>query len=176
LLNPFSDRRMRQYSVLLALCLLALFAMPAPAQPLKIGHIDTLRIERESQRPQRGAENLKKEFAAREREVRILRDKIIAAQSELDKIGPTLPAGQLEKRQRAFAEQVQQFEQIRRNFVEDVDRRRAEERQKFFNDVRAVVLKIAEAQKYDLIVEQGIFASRAVDITDQVIKGLDAMK
>lgn len=157
-------------------CLLMLFALPAAAQQLKIGYIDVQRIEREAIRPKRGAEMLKKEFAAREQAMREMHEKVLAMKSELEKAAPNTPSAQLERRQRVFAEQAQNFEQARRTFMEDVDRRRAEERQKFFEEVRAVVRKIAEAQKFDLVLEQGVYASRAVDITDQVLKTLDAAK
>ena len=154
-------------------CVLALLAFPVMAQPVKIGHIDTLRIERESIRPKRGAESLKKEFAAREQAVREMREKVLAMEAELQKLGPTAPAAEMARRQRVFSDLAQNFEQVRRTFVEDVDRRRAEERQKFFAEIKVVVQKIAVAQKFDLVVEQGVHASRAVDITDQVIKALD---
>lgn len=157
-------------------CLLTLFALPAAAQQIKIGYIDLLRIERESARPKRGAEMLKKEFSAREQAVRDLQDKVQAMKSELEKLGPNTPAAQLEKRRGAFAQLVQNFEQSRRTFMEDVDRRRAEERGKFLEEVRAAVKKIAEAQKFDLVLEQGVYASRSFDITDQVMKTLDAAK
>jgi outer membrane protein len=161
----------RWYGLLL-LCLAVLLALPAAAQPVKIGVINTLRLERESARPKRDAEMLKREFASREQTVREMHAKVLAMQADLDKLKPGAP--DFDKRQRAFAEYAQQFEQIRRSFVEDVDRRRFEERQKFYADVAAVVEKIAKSQKFDLIVEETVYASRAVDITDQVIKALDA--
>lgn len=156
-------------------CLL-LCALPAAAQQIKVGYIDVQRIERDSARPKRGAEMLRKEFAAREQAVRELGDKVLAMKAELDKLGPNTPAAQLEARRRTFAEQAQNFEQMRRTFVEDLDRRRAEERLKFVEEVRTAVRKIAEAQKFDLVLEGGLYASRSVDITDQVVKALDSAR
>lgn len=158
--------------MLFLLCAAALLAFPAAAQTYKIGHIDSLRLEREASRPKRDVENLKREFASREQAVQKMHDRVLAMQSELEKLTPGAP--DFERRQRAFSELVHQFEQTRRSFVEDLDRRRNEERQKFYNDVTAVVEKIAKAQKFDLILEQSVYASRAVDITDQVLKALNA--
>lgn len=156
-------------------CLL-LCVLPAAAQQIKVGYIDVQRIERDSARPKRGAEMLRKEFAAREQAVREMGDRVLAMKAELDKLGPNTPAAQLETRRRTFAERAQNFEQMRRTFVEDLDRRRAEERLKFLEEVRAAVRKIAEAQKFDLVLEGGIYASRSVDITDQVVKALDSTR
>lgn len=157
---------------LFLLCAAALLAVPAAAQSTKIGVINTQRLERESTRPKRDAEALKREFSSREQVVRDMHGKVLAMQAELDKLKPD--SRDYERRQRAFAEYAQQFEQIRRSFVEDVDRRRFEERQRFFTDVKAIVERIAKAQKFDLIVEETVYASRGVDITDQVIKAIDA--
>ena len=76
-------------------------------------------------------------------------------------------------KRREFARQAQHFEQLRRGFVEDVERRKTEERQKFLRDLRAIVAKIAKARNLDLVVQEAVYAGRSVDITDQVLKALD---
>lgn len=161
---------------LIILCALALLAMPAAAQQIKLGYLDTARLQREAKRPQRDAENLRKEFAAREQQVHAMREKGLALQAEFEKLGPGTPAAELEKKRREFSNFAQDFEQARRNLAEDVDRRRAEERERFIRDVRGVVQKIAVAQGIDLVMENAIYASRAIDITDQVLKAIDGGK
>ena len=156
----------------LAAALLVL-ALPAVAQPVKIGFINVLRIERESKRPKLDAEKLKQEFATREAEVRDLHAKVTAMQQELESLSADAPAGEINSKRRDFARAAQHFEQVRRGFLEDVERRKAEERQKFLRDLRAVVAKLAKAQKLDLVVQEAVYAGRAIDITDQVLKALD---
>jgi outer membrane protein len=153
---------------LIVLCVLALLALPAAAQQFKLGYLDNARLQRETKRPQRDAENLKKEFAAREQQLRAMREKGLAMQAEFEKLGPAAPAAELERKRRELANFAQDFEQARRTLAEDVDRRRAEERDRFIRDVRAVVQKI--------VMENAIYASRAIDITDQVIKAIDGGK
>lgn len=150
-----------------------LLTIPAAAQPVKMGFINVLRIERESKRPQRDAERLKQEFAARESTVRDLHAKVTAMQKELESRQPDAGAEQVERRRREFAILAQQFEQARRDFVEDVERRKAEERQKFLRDLAAVVKKIAERRGLDLVVQEAVYASSAIDITDEVLKALE---
>lgn len=156
--------------------MLALLALPVTAQQFKLGYLDTARLQRETKRPQRDAENLKKEFAAREQQLRAMREKGLVMQADFDKLGPGAPAAELEKKRRELANFAQEFEQARRSLAEDVDRRRLEEREKFIRDVRAVVQKIAAAKGLDLVLENAIYASRAVDITDQVVKAIDSGK
>lgn len=148
-------------------------AVPAMAQPVKIGFINLVRLEREAQRPQRDAERLKQEFAARDAEVRALHAKLTAMEQQVEKPGSGVSPEELNTQRREFARLVQQFEQARRGFLEDLERRKSEERQKFLRDLSAIVSKIAKAQKLDLVLQEAVHASRAIDITDQVMKALD---
>lgn len=150
-----------------------LLAIPAAAQPVKIGFINVLRIERESKRPQRDAENLKQEFAAREKTVRDLHAGVTATQQQLENLNPDASAEEINRKRRELAILAQQFEQARRDFVEDLERRKAEERQKFLRDLAAVVSKIAKAQGLDLVVQEAVYADSAIDITEPVLKALD---
>jgi outer membrane protein len=158
---------------LVLLAALMLLAVPAVAQPVKLGFINVLRLERESQRPKRDAEKLKQEFAARDSAVRELHARVTAAQKELESLKPDASAEEINSKRREFALLAQQFEQLRRGFVEDLERRKGEERQKFLRDLGAIVEKIARAQRFDLVVQEAVYANRALDITDQVLKALD---
>lgn len=155
------------------LWILAPLAIPAAAQPIKLGFINVLRIERESKRPQQDAEKLKQEFAAREQAMRDIHAKVTAMQQQVENLKPDTPAEEIDRRRREFAVLAQQFEQTRRVFVEDVERRKTEERGKFLRDLAAVVSKIAEAQGLDIVVAEAVYASGAIDVTDQVLKALD---
>ena len=160
-------------AVILLACAVGLVAFSAAAQPVKIGYIDMPRIERESKRVNEGVERLKREFAPREQAFNELNGKFMAFQSEVNKLPANTPEAVREKKRRELSDMAQRFEQTGRRLVEDVEHRKSEERQKFFRDVSAIVKKIAEAQKLDLVLQEAVYAGRAVDITDQVIKALD---
>ncbi|HET7598083.1 MAG TPA: OmpH family outer membrane protein [Burkholderiales bacterium] len=152
---------------------LALPAFPALAQSVRLGFINMVRIERESKRPHQDAERLKQEFAAREAEIRDLHGRVTALQKQLETLSPDAAADEINAKRRELGRLAQHFEQTRRTFVEDVERRKAEERQKFLGDLRTIVARIAKAQKLDLVVQEAVYASRALDITDAVLKALD---
>ena len=86
---------------------------------------------------------------------------------------PGVAAGrERELKEREFQTQAQRLEQLGRAFLDDVQRRKAEERRKYFVDVTAIVNKIAETQKLDLVIQEAVFAGKGVDLTEQVIKAL----
>lgn len=150
-----------------------LLAGSALAQPVKIGFINLVRIERESKRPQRDADRLKQEFAARDAQVRELHAKLTAMEQQVENPGAGVRPEELNNRRREFARLAQQFEQLRRGFIEDLERRKAEERQKFLRDLEVIVARIAKSQGFDLVVQEAVHASRAIDITDPVLKALE---
>jgi outer membrane protein len=149
--------------------LCALWMQPAMAQPVNIAYMDGARIENDTRRAFDISEALRKEFSAREQEVRAMETRVKALQAQLP--GITVPR-ERELKEREFQTQAQRLEQVGRSFVDDVDRRKAEERRKYFLEVTAIVNKLAESRKLDLVVQEAVFAGKAVDITDQVVKAL----
>jgi outer membrane protein len=151
------------------LVLLVQVQWPALAQSAQIGYVDGRRLENDTRRAYDIAETLRKEFSSREAEVRGMEAKVKGLQAQL----PGVPAGrERELKEREFQTQMQRLDQMGRAFVDDLERRKAEERRKYFVDVTAIVNKIAEAQKLDLVVQEAVFAGKSVDITEQVIKAL----
>ncbi|MEQ1772697.1 MAG: OmpH family outer membrane protein [Burkholderiales bacterium] len=149
------------------LCAIALH--PAAAQQVRIGYLDGPRIETDTKRAFDAAELLRREFSSREQEVRTAEARVKALQSQLPGIKD---ARERELKEREFQTLSQRFEQQARAFVDDLERRKAEERRKYFQEVTQVVSQLATAQKFDLVVQDAVFASKALDITEQVIKAL----
>lgn len=149
--------------------LATLLAQPLYAQPVQIGYIDGVRIENDTRRAFEISESLRKEFSAREQELRAFETRVKGLQAQL----PSAPQGrERELKEREFQTQAQRLEQLGRAFVDDVERRKAEERRKYFVEVTAIVTKIADARKLDLVVQEAVFAGKSVDLTEQVIKAL----
>ena len=159
---------MRQWYFAIVL-LFTLCVQPVAAQSVQIGYIDGRRIENDTRRAFEISEMLRREFSAREQEVRGMETRVKALQAQL----PSVAQGrERELKEREFQTQAQRLEQVGRAFVDDVERRKAEERRKYFVEVTAIVNKLAEAQKFDLVLQEAVFAGKAVDLTELVIKAL----
>lgn len=144
-------------------------AHPAAAQQVRIGYINGPRLENDTKRAFDISETLRHEFSAREQEVRGAETRLKALQSQLP--GITQPR-ERETKEREFQIQAQRYEQLARGFVDDLERRKAEERRKYFQEVTQIVNQLATSQKFDLVLQDAVFASKAVDVTEQVIKAL----
>ena len=81
------------------------------------------------------------------------------------------PADRAQK-QKDLAQLDTDFQRKQREFREDLNQRRNEELAAVLDKANKVIKQIAEQQHYDLIVQEAVYVSPRIDITDQVIKAL----
>ena len=160
--------------LLSASMLVALVSVGAQAQELKIGYVNRDRVMSETNLFKAADAKFKAEFAKREKELQELDAKLKAAAERMDKDAPTLNEAERGRRQRDLVEQDREFQRKRRAFQEDVAQRQQEEIAVLFERASKVIKQIFETDKYDLILQEAVFAGPRVDITDKVIKALNA--
>ena len=149
-------------------------AAPALAQDLKIGYVNSERVLRESNAAKAAQSKLETEFNKRERELNDATNKLKAAADKIEKDGPTVAPVELQRRQRELVDQDRDLQRKRREFQEDLNQRRNEELAAVVERANRVIRQIYETEKYDLILQEVVFASARVDITDKVIRTLNA--
>ena len=159
---------------LLAATLLAGAASAAPAQELKIGYVNSDRVLREAAPAKAAQAKLETEFSKRERELNDIGTRLKAAGEKLDKDAPTLSESERSRRQRDLIDQDREFQRKRREFQEDLGQRKNEELAAVVERANKVIKQIFETEKYDLVLQEAVFAGPRVDITDKVIKALNA--
>lgn len=154
-------------------CSVIVFALMPPyaaAQSLKIGYVNGARVESESAMTKLAIEQMKKEFASRQQQLQELQNQGTTLQNELEKDGQKMQPTDRQAKEKRLAALAQQFEQQQRSYVEDVETRQREFRAQVIGEINAIIKNIAEAGKFDLIVQQAIYSSSQIDITDQVLK------
>jgi len=152
------------------LALLLLVAASAIAQPLKIGFINGVRVESESELTKQAIEQLKKEFASREQQLQELQKQGLDLKSELERDGEKMKVADRQVKEKRLTALSQQFEQVQRSYAEDMEFRQREVRMRIVGEINVVINAIAEAEKFDLILQQAIFTTGQIDLTDRVIK------
>jgi outer membrane protein len=165
--------RMRTQALAAAL-LLATAAPAALAQELKLGYVNSDRVLREAVPAKAAQTKLEVEFSKREKDLNDLANRIKAASEKLDKDGPTLAEAERQRRQRELVDQDRDLQRRRREFQEDLGQRKNEELAAVVERTNRVIRQIFESEKYDLIVQEAVFWSPKVDITDKVIRALNA--
>ena len=155
--------------------MVAMFAMGAQAQEqLKIGYVNGDRVLRDAAPAKASQAKLEAEFSKREKDLADVATKLKAAGEKLDKEAPTLAEAERNRRQRDLVAQDQEFQRKRREFQEDLTQRKNEELASVVERANKVMKQIFDTEKYDLIIQEAVFASPKIDITDKVIKALNA--
>jgi outer membrane protein len=155
-----------------------LVALPvaAHADDYKIGVINTDRILRESTPAKDAAKRIEQEFQAREANVAKLDRELRDLTAKLDREGATMAQADRAALQRDVETHGRDLERIRRQLTEDLKARQFDEMNKIKERLDAVLTQLAKDQGYDLILQDGLYVRRSVDITDAVLKALDTSK
>jgi len=117
---------------------------------------------------------MESDFMKRQKDLADQGTKLKAAADKLDKDAPTLPEAERTRRQRELVEQDRDLQRKQREFQEDLNQRRNEETASLVERANKVIKQIFDAEKYDVILQDVVFASAKVDITEKVIKALNA--
>ena len=161
------------------LLLTSLFCMGAVAsfaQEFRVGFINTDRIFREANTAKVAQTKLEQEFSKREKELVELGNSLKSNSEKLERDSPTLSETQRTTRQRQLTDQDREFQRKRREFQEDLNARKHEELQQVLEKANKVVKQVAEAEKYDLILQEAVYINPKHDITEKVIKVINSGK
>ena len=159
---------------LAAVAALVVMSSAAMAQELKIGYVNSEKVLRDATPAKAAQAKLETEFGKRERELNDVAAKLKAAADKLDKDAPTLAEAERNRRQRDLVEQDRDLQRKRREFQEDLGQRKNEELAAVVERANRVIKQIFDAEKYDLILQEVVFASAKIDITDKVIRALNS--
>jgi outer membrane protein len=140
--------------------------------PQKFGFVNTERVFREAAPAKRAQQVLEREFSARNAELGRIEKQGRDLQTELEKENVTMPEPARREKERQLADISRNFQRLQREIREDLNLRRNEELARVQERATRIINQIAEQEKFDLIIQEAVFASSRIDITDKVIKAL----
>ncbi len=153
----------------------ALASGPSFAQS-RIGYVSLDRILQNAAPAQRAQKKIEAEFSKRDQELSKLSEQLKRMQENLDKNSVTMSESERTRREREFNDANRDFQRKQREFREDLQARRNEELSSIIARANEVIRKLAESEKLDVVFQQDqvVWASPRIDITDKVVKALDA--
>ena len=151
---------------------LMLAASVAGAADIKIGFVDVERIRRESAPAERASKQLEKEFAPRAQELQRREAQVKSLQGQLEKDVMTMSDGERRSKEQELSRLSVDLQRLQREYREDLNMRRNQELGTLFERADRVIKQIADAENFDLILQEAVFRSPRIDITDRVLKAL----
>lgn len=163
---------MKKLSKFMLVAAVAAAACSASAAETKIGFVNGQRVVNESPQATKAKKKIEKEFEKRDQELQRLAKQLQATQESLEKNSLTMAESERRNKERELGDMNREFQRKQREFREDLNIRQNEEMSAIFERVNKVIKQIAEAEKFDLIVQEAVYFSPRIDITEKVIKAL----
>jgi outer membrane protein len=155
------------------LTLLALATASGAQTAAKIGFVSLDRILRDAAPAVRAQKKIEAEFSKRDKDLQRTAEQLKQMQQDMERNSVTMSDSERQRREREFAEATRDFQRRQREFREDLNQRRNEELATVLERANRAVRKIAEDEKYDVILQEAVYANPRIDITEKVIKALD---
>lgn len=143
---------------------------------IKIGVVNTEKILRESQPALAAHKKIDQEFLPRDAEIKEMAEQTRVMQDRLEKKGATLSDTDRLELERELANLSRTYQRAQRQMREDLTARQNEEYGVILNLIDQAIQQIAEKERYDLILQlqDSVYRSQRIDITDQVIEVLNS--
>ena len=169
---------MEKTTMIIKACALAvlLAAGAAQAADFKVGVVDTERVLRESAPAVKAEKKIEKEFSGRDQEIKKMMKQAKELQASLEKEGGAPPDADRRNKERELTSLNVNLQRMQREFREDLNLRKNEELSIVLEQANKAIQAIAEAEKYDLILQEAVYRNPKIDITDKVIKHLAGEK
>lgn len=158
------------------LCFGLIFSVYAQAQDARIAAVNSERIMRDSNQAKAAQTKLEREFSKRDKELQEMAARLKSIAEKHDKDAAITSEAERIKRQRDLVDMDREFQRKQREFREDLNQRRSEELSAVLERANGVIRQFAEQKKYDLIVQEAVYVSPRIDVTDEIIKILNASK
>ena len=151
-------------------CLFVLFLSTAVcAQETKIGYIDGVKLIEKAPQGDAAKAALEAEFKPREKEIIELRELIREVEISLNTEDENFS-----KIQKELREKRRNLKRLQQEMREDLNVRRNEELANLQRLISNAIIEMAKQEDFDLIVQDAVYASSSIDITDRVLETLNA--
>jgi outer membrane protein len=143
-------------------------AQPASAE-IKIGYVNFQKLLEDAPQTKAAMSGLENEFAPRRRELLTMQNDLKARDEKLQKEGAVMAEADRAKSEKTLRDQQREFSRKAGEFQDDASTRRNEEIGKVQRYLVGEIQAYSNAQGFDLVVAEAIFAKSALDITPQVL-------
>lgn len=143
------------------------------AAEVKIGFVNAIRVMDEAPQLEKASKALDAEFSRRKRQLVNARNELRKLEEDFQKNSAIMSEATARNKDREIRDKKRDLKRQQEEIGEDFNIRRSEELGKVQKVIIEVIQDIAKRESYDFILSEGVvWASKQVDITDQVLNKL----
>ena len=147
-------------------------ATQASAAELKVGYVNTQRIFRDAPTAVKAQKRIEAEFSKRDQDLQRMAKQLQGLQETLEKNSVTMSESERRGKEKELNDLSREFQRRQREFREDLNLRQNEENAAIIEKANKAIKQLAESEKFDLIVQDVVWVSPRLDVTDKIIKAL----
>lgn len=118
---------------------------------------------------------LEQEFSPRDRELQEMKRRLKALTDKYAAdMSSNMSDSERTRRQREISDLDRDTQRKNREYLEDLNHRKGELLEHLNELKNKAIRTVATTQNYDLVLEDAVYASKRIDITDKVLKALNA--
>jgi len=152
--------------------ILCVFVTVGHSEDLKIGFVNTERVFKESAPAVRSQKKLQQEFSVREEEIKAVDSEAKGIRQRLEKDGLILEETQRRNLEGELGRLSREMQRLQREFQEELNLAKNTEMKVILKIANEAIQKIAVSENFDLILQEAVYRSDRLDITDKVIEAL----
>jgi outer membrane protein len=159
--------------VLALLCAGAMAQASAQSGMSRIGFVYTERLMTESKLAKAADAKLQAEFSKRQKQLDDTVLKYKQSREKFDNEAPKLSDLDRTRRTRELLDMEKDVQRMQREYNEDLFQRKNEERAAIAQKAYKLIEQVAEQEHLDVVLQEAIWTSPRIDITDRILKLLD---
>jgi len=137
----------------------------------KIGFVNMVELMEKSPQAEVARKGLKSEFSSRDKKLTAVRDAVLKLEDTLKNDGPIMNDKNRADLEKKILNRKREYNRQQDELREDFNIRRNEELGKLQKKVHEVIVVVAKAESYDLVVTQPVlYASEKIDLTARVLQ------
>jgi len=144
------------------------------AAELKIGVVNVSKILKEAPQAKSLSKSLEAEFKRRSQDLTTKQKQLKKLEEKLARDGAIMSEAEVKRLETDIRSRRRKLKAALDEFREDLNLRRNEELNKLSRVVTEVIHQLGEDEKIDLILENPIYASARINLTEKVLKRLKA--
>lgn len=137
----------------------------------KIGFVNMVQLMEKSPQAETARKGLEQEFANRDKKLTAVRDEVLKLEETLKNDGPIMNDKNRTDLEKKILNRKREYNRQQDELREDFNIRRNEELGKLQKRVHEIIVVVAKAESYDLVVTQPVlYASDKIDLTERVLQ------
>ena len=162
------------FRFIFTLCI-GVLILPTQLMAQSIAYVDALRLIDESPQGKVEMQKLEEEFGVRRQDLQRRMDNFVAEEADLKKNSLLMTSEEVDSKLQELSELQRSLRREQEIYNNDYSRNRNQGIARLEEMITEVIFRVAREREIDLVLQQVVYASSSIDLTDTILRELERM-